>query len=260
MPLISWVKKRYRIPFTIDTDEDLAHKKYVDDGLDTKANTSHTHDADAIVTGTLNAARLPAPGTTTLGGVKRNEGTAGQFVNGIDAAGDLLYATPAGGGGGGWEHVTANTLGATATEINITGLTGVFHYRLYFDLLAALSSGTPLLGTQISGASGNYFTATSGDTAAQLQVAFKTDSGNFIARAHGWIDYLICAGTNPYIGITWNYTARNNAGGWGSNISQRVSQRIGTDSITSIRVYTSVADGLASGSKVSLFKFNQQYT
>lgn len=44
---------------------------------------------------------LPAPGTTTLGGVKRNAGTSGQFVKGIDTDGSLIYATPAGGSGGG---------------------------------------------------------------------------------------------------------------------------------------------------------------
>lgn len=41
---------------------------------------------------------LPAPGTTTLGGVKRNEGVSGQYVNGIDTNGALIYDTPAGGG------------------------------------------------------------------------------------------------------------------------------------------------------------------
>jgi hypothetical protein len=41
---------------------------------------------------------LPAPNTTTLGGVKRNAGSAGQFVTGIDEDGSLLRGTPAGGG------------------------------------------------------------------------------------------------------------------------------------------------------------------
>ena len=44
---------------------------------------------------------MPNPGLTTLGGVKRNVGTAGQFVTGIDSDGSLLYDTPAGGPGGG---------------------------------------------------------------------------------------------------------------------------------------------------------------
>lgn len=35
-----------------------------------KANTSHTHDAADIITGTLNAARLPTPTSSLLGGVK----------------------------------------------------------------------------------------------------------------------------------------------------------------------------------------------
>jgi hypothetical protein len=57
-----------------------------------------TRSAGDLNSGTLDAARLPAPTTTTLGGVKRNTGTSGQFVNGIDAGGALTYGTPAGGG------------------------------------------------------------------------------------------------------------------------------------------------------------------
>lgn len=41
---------------------------------------------------------LPAPTTTVLGGVKRNTGSAGQFVSGIDSNGALEYGTPAGSG------------------------------------------------------------------------------------------------------------------------------------------------------------------
>jgi len=65
------------------------------------AAASHTHSASDINAGTLDAARLPAPGTTTLGGVKRNTGSPGQFVTGIDTDGSLLRDTPAGGSPGG---------------------------------------------------------------------------------------------------------------------------------------------------------------
>ena len=40
---------------------------------------------------------LPAPTTTKRGGVKRNVGASGQFVNGINSDGDLTYAEPVGG-------------------------------------------------------------------------------------------------------------------------------------------------------------------
>lgn len=56
-----------------------------------------TRSAGDLTSGTLDAARLPAPGTTTLGGVMRNTGTAGQFVNGINSSGELTFGTPAGG-------------------------------------------------------------------------------------------------------------------------------------------------------------------
>lgn len=41
---------------------------------------------------------LPIAALAVIGGVKRNAGTAGQFVSGVDSAGDLVYSTPAGGG------------------------------------------------------------------------------------------------------------------------------------------------------------------
>ena len=41
---------------------------------------------------------LPAPTTTTLGGVKRNAGASGTFVAGISETGDLEYAAPSGAG------------------------------------------------------------------------------------------------------------------------------------------------------------------
>lgn len=63
------------------------------------AAASHTHAASDITSGTLDAARLPAPTTTALGGVKRNTGSAGQYVTGIDTDGSLLRDTPASGGG-----------------------------------------------------------------------------------------------------------------------------------------------------------------
>lgn len=58
-----------------------------------------TRSAGDLTSGTLDAARLPAPTTTALGGVKRNTGAAGEFVAGIAADGSLTYATPSSGGG-----------------------------------------------------------------------------------------------------------------------------------------------------------------
>lgn len=70
------------------------------------AAISHTHGASEIVSGTLDDALLPVPTPTTLGGVQRNTGSAGEYVTGIDASGALEYDTPAGGGGR--EVLTAN--------------------------------------------------------------------------------------------------------------------------------------------------------
>jgi hypothetical protein len=65
---------------------------------------------------------LIAPTTTDLGGVKRNTGTAGQFVNGISVTGELEYDTPAGGGSSdGWTSYSA----VSPTRIN-SPLNGTF--------------------------------------------------------------------------------------------------------------------------------------
>jgi hypothetical protein len=89
----------------------------------TVATGDHTHDASAITAGTLDAARLPTPGTTTLGGVKRNAGSAGQFVNGIDTDGGLLYGTPTGGTGANYVELTGDFSTSDNTTLqDITGL------------------------------------------------------------------------------------------------------------------------------------------
>ena len=41
---------------------------------------------------------LPVAGTSTIGGVKRNTGTTGQYVSGVDTDGSLMYGTPSGTG------------------------------------------------------------------------------------------------------------------------------------------------------------------
>jgi hypothetical protein len=58
---------------------------------------------------------LPAPTTTALGGVMRNTGSAGQFVNGVASDGQLQYGTPAGGGSGPDVTVLANKNGTNQT-------------------------------------------------------------------------------------------------------------------------------------------------
>ncbi len=74
--------------------------------------------------GLYNLYVLPAPGTTTLGGVKRNAGSAGQFVNGIDSVGALTYGTPAGGSGGGLVRGSGVLQGNTIPHGSPTPVTG----------------------------------------------------------------------------------------------------------------------------------------
>lgn len=77
--------------------------------------------AAADLTGTVPAATLPAPTTTTLGGVKRNTGSAGQFVNGISTSGDLQYGTPAGAGTVTSVDVSGGSTGLTTSGGPVTG-------------------------------------------------------------------------------------------------------------------------------------------
>jgi hypothetical protein len=91
----------------------------------TVATGDHTHAASAITSGTFDAARLPAPGTTTLGGVKRNTGSAGQYVNGIDTDGSLLYGTPSGGGGSSISAVELSSDWTTTNNSSLQDITGL---------------------------------------------------------------------------------------------------------------------------------------
>lgn len=111
---------------------------------DTQTLTNKSIDAGQL-TGTVDAARLPAPGATTLGGVKRNTGTSGQFVNGIDTDGSLLFGTPSGGGSGsGWVLLATDTA-ASSTSITFDNVFDATydHYMVYFfDIVAANNNNT----------------------------------------------------------------------------------------------------------------------
>ena len=89
--------------------------------LDGKAEANHTHDASNI-SGTIDPGILPTPTLTTIGGVMRNTGAAGQFVTGIAVNGALTFDTPAGGAGspaGSGQEIQANnggSFGATGVK------------------------------------------------------------------------------------------------------------------------------------------------
>lgn len=92
---------------------------------------------DGIATGANNYV-LPAPTTTVIGGVKRNAGTAGQFVNGIGSDGSLTYGTP----GGSASITTPKVLHVTTAGNDTTGdgslgapyLTGTKAFEVAFAL------------------------------------------------------------------------------------------------------------------------------
>lgn len=124
----------------------LSAKAIYDWAVGLFSQLGHTHAASDITSGTINSARLPAPTTTALGGVKRNTGSAGQYVNGIDSNGALTYDTPAGGGSSdGWTAYSA----VVPTRIASDDPT----YTLQFagvDLTTTLFEGMPIKWTQNS--------------------------------------------------------------------------------------------------------------
>lgn len=109
-----------------------------------------TRSAGDLTSGTLAAARLPAPTTTTLGGVKRNTGSAGQFVNGITTDGDLTYGTPAGGAGGNFDVITGDVT-ATYDSMNPTAWTDT---TLEFSAAANTTYRFRFFGAYLTNASG----------------------------------------------------------------------------------------------------------
>lgn len=154
-------------------------------------------NASAISSGTLSSARLPTPTTVALGGVKRNTGAAGEFVTGIDADGNLLYATPAGGGGGtkNWTLLSTVTLSGN-TAVNVTGLNAATHrkYLIEFRDVTCSANGYELrLRTSTNGGS-----------------SYDTGASDY---DWGWSSvgvYLETRGSNDHCKLS--YTTRNTVG------------------------------------------------
>lgn len=79
------------------------------ENITNKIGTINTPYAQSILSPTY---VLPVATPTTIGGVKRNTGSAGQYVTGISSIGDLEYDTPVGG------STTWNDVGGTFTPLS----------------------------------------------------------------------------------------------------------------------------------------------
>jgi hypothetical protein len=104
---------------------------------------------------------LPAPGSDTLGGVARNTGSAGQFVNGIDNNGFLTYAAPSGSGSG--TILTVPISGSSCTQgtgcYGVPGsATGITERSWYSPVACTLSDLYVVLSAPLT--SGHTVTAT----------------------------------------------------------------------------------------------------
>jgi hypothetical protein len=111
-------------------------------------------NAGNLTSGTLGAARLPAPGTTTLGGVMRNAGTSGQYVTGINSSGELVFGTPAGGGISALTgDVVATGPGSVGATIQVGAVTSskVADDAIAYSKMQNVSAAVRLLGRGSSG-------------------------------------------------------------------------------------------------------------
>lgn len=122
---------------------------------------------------------MPPAGASTLGGVKRNVGASGEFVSGIDSAGNLVYGTPATGGGSigvtGIRVPYGNGLGSLTSE-------GGFEYNAAQNQLVVPNinlSGEVRFGTDnvyLSAVTPGQFSITYGGTGDELAFDFTSDN------------------------------------------------------------------------------------
>jgi hypothetical protein len=143
----------------------------------------------AGTTGTLPASRLPLPTTTEVGGVKRNTGTAGQFVNGIDSLGGLVFGAPPVG-------VSTVTVGSGG----LTGLTGSFTTGSNPALSLAL---LPPTTTTLGGVKRNV------GTAGQF-VSGVDPTGDLIFGAPPVGVSTVTVGSGGLTGLTGSFTTGSN--------------------------------------------------
>lgn len=155
-----------------------------------------TRSAADLSSGTLDAARLPAPTTTTLGGVKRNTGSEGQFVTGINTDGELTYDTPEGGGGGGTTiygpaPITSDVVSTSdSTWSDIASIFLAANTRYELELGARHSSAVgatgPAFGVDVNVTPADYLASVTAWTAlAASSSGTATASGEVLSIASG---------------------------------------------------------------------------
>lgn len=144
----------------------------------------------ADLTGTLGAAQLPLPGTTTLGGVMRNAGTAGQYVTGINSSGQLTFGTPVSGS-------SITTPGIAYIQTNGNNTTGVIgdpskpfltaqaafdQGAEIFHLGSGITTGVSVVGTSDVDVTLYLFVTGSGLTASSFSVSAEAEDGTVDVR------------------------------------------------------------------------------
>jgi hypothetical protein len=140
-------------------------------------------NASNLSSGTVPAARLPAPTTTALGGVMRNTGSAGQFVTGIAADGSLERGTPSGGGGGNWTLLSTTTVSGTPAFVDVA-LSGT-HRKYLVELDNFLSSTEQILQMRFSSDGGTTYDSGATDYQwGRSQIGIYADSRGSSAQCN----------------------------------------------------------------------------
>ncbi|GEP04032.1 beta strand repeat-containing protein [Methylobacterium oxalidis] len=181
----------------------------------TLAAVATSGSASDLGTGTLPAARLPAPTAGALGGVKSATAAGGSFVTGIDTTGALTFGMPTGGGSGpantdALPEGTSNlyfTQGRARSSISATGslaynaTTGVLSYTAPTLATVATSgaytdlSSRPTLATvATSGSASDLGTGTL--PAARLPLPSATTLGGVQSKAATASQFLTAIGTD----------------------------------------------------------------
>jgi hypothetical protein len=135
------------------------------DGL---MSPAYANKLDGVAVGANNYV-LPVATTGVIGGVKRNVGQSGEFIQSIDSSGNLVYATPSGAGSSGVSSVNlSSSYSSTGIVIGNSAGSGVSLDLATNSNAGLMSSSDRLKFTSIeSGAEKNInadWNATTGDS------------------------------------------------------------------------------------------------
>ena len=153
-------------------------------------------DGEPLLRDVLPSSVLPVAGTTTIGGVKRNTGAAGEFVTGIASDGSLERGIPGASGdaqGFRWERTSSTSPGSGEFYYNIATL------RINKTSADAFSLGAYLLSV----GAGDYIWFSDGVKTWLFDVFSVSDGGSYVEYvASAFVGDIPAVGDTPSILFT----------------------------------------------------------